>query len=71
MNLNFPPKSDYYYGASVKPLHCTEVHFAIFLSGGFTNVAIINLPERKPAKRTPVQWSKFYLSLNHQSEIKT
>ena len=34
--------------------HCTEVRFAIFLSGGFTNTAVINPPETKLAKRTSV-----------------
>ena len=34
--------------------HYTEVHFAIFLSGGFTTMRVINLPERKLAKRTSV-----------------
>ena len=34
---------------------CTEVRFARFLSGGFTNMAVINPPERKLAKRTLVQ----------------
>ena len=29
--------------------HCTEVHFANFLSGGFTTMAEINPPERKRA----------------------
>ena len=35
--------------------HCTEVHFASFLSGGFTSMAVINSPERKLAKHTSVQ----------------
>ena len=35
-------------------LHCTEVCFASFLSGGFTTVAVINPPKRKLAKRTSV-----------------
>ena len=34
----------------------TEVHFASFLSGGFTTVAVINQPERKLTKRTSVQY---------------
>ena len=38
--------------------HCTEVRFACFLSGGFTNTAVINPPERKLAKRTSVQCSE-------------
>ena len=36
--------------------HCTEVRFASFLSGGFTNMAVINPPERKVAKRTSVHF---------------
>ena len=36
-------------------MHCTEVHFASFLSGGFTTMAVINPPERKLVKRTSVQ----------------
>ena len=34
--------------------HCTEVRFACFLSGGFTNMAVINPSERKMAKCTSV-----------------
>ena len=41
------------------PLYCTDVHFASFLSGGFTTVAVINPPERKLAKRTSVQCMYF------------
>ena len=37
------------------PLHCTEVRFASFLSGGFTTLAVINPPEMKLAKRTSVK----------------
>ena len=37
-------------------LHFTEVRFASFLSGGFTNMAVINPPERKVAKRTSVHF---------------
>ena len=33
----------------------TEVHFASFLSCGFTTMAVINPLERKLAKRTSVQ----------------
>ena len=33
-------------------MHCTEVHFVSFLSGGFTTMVVINPPERKLAKRT-------------------
>ena len=32
--------------------HCTEVHFASFLSGGFTIMAVMDPPERKLVKRT-------------------
>ena len=35
-------------------LHCTEVRFVSFLSGGFTIMAVINPPERKLAKRISV-----------------
>ena len=35
-------------------LHCIEVNFASFLSGGFTTQAVINPPKRKLAKRTSV-----------------
>ena len=35
-------------------VHCTEVCFASFLSGGFTTMAVINPPESKLAKRTSV-----------------
>ena len=38
-----------------RSVQCTEVRFACFLSGGFTNMAVINSPERKLAKRTSVQ----------------
>ena len=36
------------------PLHCTEVHFASFLSGGFITAIVVNPPERKLAKRISV-----------------
>jgi hypothetical protein len=32
----------------------TEVHFASFLSGGFTTMTVMNPPERRLAKRTSV-----------------
>ena len=35
-----------------KVCHCTEVHFASFLSGGFITVIVVNLLERKLEKRT-------------------
>ena len=36
--------------------HCTEVHFASFLSSGFTTMKVINPPESNLAKRTSVHW---------------
>ena len=39
-------------------VHCTEVRFASFLSGGFITVIVVNPPERKLAKRTSVRWSE-------------
>ena len=41
-----------------KIIHCTEVRFASFLSGGFTTMAVINPSERKMAKRTSVHCTK-------------
>ena len=41
-------------------LHCTEVHFASFLSGGFTAIAVINPPKSKLAKCTSVQCNVSY-----------
>ena len=38
---------------------CTKVRFVIFLSGGFTSMAIINPLERKVAKPTSVQCLDF------------
>ena len=32
-----------------------EMSFASFFSGGFITAIVVNLPERKPAKRTSVQ----------------
>ena len=34
---------------------CTEVRFASLLSSGFITAIVVNLPERKLAKRTSVQ----------------
>ena len=39
--------------------HSTVVHFASFLPGGFTTMAVINPPESKLAKRTSVQCSVY------------
>ena len=36
-------------------IKCTEVHFASFLSGGFTAMAVMNPLERLLAKHTSVQ----------------
>ena len=35
-------------------MHCTEMRFASFLSGGFTTMTVINPPEKKLGKRTSV-----------------
>ena len=37
-------------------LHCTAMHFASFLSGGFATMAVINPSERKLAKHISVHW---------------
>ena len=37
-------------------VQCKDMHFASFLSGGFTNMAVINSLERKLAKHISVQW---------------
>ena len=41
---------------SFKMKQCTEVRFANFLSVGFITAILVNLPERKLAKHTSVQW---------------
>ena len=41
--------------AASKPHKFTEVRFASFFSGGFITAIVVNLPERKLAKRTSVQ----------------
>ena len=41
-------------------VQCTEVDFAILLSGGFTTMAVLNQPEMKLTKRTSVQCKKRY-----------
>ena len=44
-------------------LQCTEVRFACFLSGGFTNMAVVNPPERRLEKapsRSEAGWLKVY-----------
>ena len=38
----------------------TEVRFACFLSSGFTNMAVINPPERQLAKWTSVQCGEIH-----------
>ena len=49
--------------------HCTEVHFANFLSGGFIIMAVIDPPEKKMAKRSFVHCLvlKAYLKENEIS----
>ena len=37
-------------------IHCIEVRFASFISGGFITATLVNPPERKLAKRTSVQY---------------
>ena len=46
-----------YFMIEVENQDITEVHFACFLSGGLTTMAVINPPERKLAKYTFVQCS--------------
>ena len=41
-------------GLAVQWCEYTEMHFASFLSGGFTTMAVINTPERKLDKHTSV-----------------
>ena len=36
---------------------CTEVRFFSFFSGGFITAIVVNLPEKKLAKRISEQWS--------------
>ena len=38
-------------------VHCTEVRFASFLSGGFITAIVVNPLESKQAKRTSVHCS--------------
>ena len=40
-------------------VHCTEVRFASFLSGGCITAIVVNSPESKLTKRTSVHCSKF------------
>ena len=44
-------------GARLITVHCTEVRFAGFLSGGLTIMAVMNPPEKKLEKHTCVQWA--------------
>ena len=44
--------------AELPVVHCTEVRFASFLSGGFITVIVVNPPEKNLAKRTSVHWLK-------------
>ena len=45
-------------------LHCTEMRFASFLSGGFITAMVVNPPERRLAKCTSVHCK----SIHNQSE---
>ena len=40
----------------LKTKQCTEVRFVSFFSGGFITAIGVNIPERKLAKHTSVQW---------------
>jgi hypothetical protein len=40
------------------------VRFAVFLSGGFTTMAVMNPPEKKQEKRTSVHWVGFLVTLS-------
>ena len=42
--------------------HCTEVHFASFLSGGFITAIVVSSPKRKLAKRTSVHCGMLQIS---------
>ena len=42
----------------------TEVRFASFISGGFTTMSVINLPESKLAKRTSVPCVDIFNGIN-------
>ena len=47
-------------GPNVK-VDISTLHFASFLSGGFTTMAVIKPPEKKLAKRTSVHWLNMLL----------
>ena len=50
-------KSDHIFGRKSQSRgHCTEVRFGSLFSSGFITVIIVNPPERKLAKRIPVNW---------------
>ena len=55
---SYGSKAETIYVSSLSPAHYTEVRFASFLSGGFSNMAVINQPERKLAKHTSVHRRK-------------
>ena len=50
-------------------MHCTEVRFVSFLSGGFTTMTVINLPERKLAKRTSMKCMSSFICIQKICEI--
>ena len=55
---NFIRGGNNFRNGSINCGHCTEVRFASFFSGGFNTMTVINLPERKLAKRTFVHWGR-------------
>ena len=48
----------------------TEVCFASFLSGGFITAIVVNLPERKLAKRTSVRCFVTKIVLTYCTEVR-
>jgi hypothetical protein len=53
----------------LQAVDCTEVSFASFLSGGSTSMAVINLPEKKLAKRTSVHCLNFRAEIHQIFEV--
>ena len=41
-------------------IQCTKVRFSHLFSRGFITAIVANPPKRKLAKRTSVEWAKFY-----------
>ena len=48
---------------------CTEVHFASFLSGEITTMAVINPLEKKLAKRTSVHYSEVWSQCLNDNQL--